>query len=250
MESGVWSPGVVGTPQGAGISPLLANVYLHYALDLWAHDWRGRHAKGQVILVRYADDFVLGFQHREDAVRFKRELEDRLKKFGLELHPDKTRLLQFGRFAAKDRADRGEGKPETFDFLGFTHICGKSRKGQFQVLRRTISRRMQAKLQQIKKELKRRMHWPIAEQGRWLRSVVGGYARYFAVPTNLRAIYRFHDRVLRLWLKVLRRRGDRRPITWRRFNWHAFAWMPPIEILHPWPGERFDARTRSRSPVR
>src|SRR5262249_11226738 len=188
IEDGTWSESEEGTPQGATVSPLLANVYLHYAFDQWVERWRRRQARGEMIVVRYADDFVVGFEHRADAERFQAELSERLAKFGLELKAEKTRLIEFGRFAAQNRAARGLGKPETFDFLGFTHICGKTRGGRFALKRKTMAKRMRAKLREVKAELMRRMHQPIPEVGRWLGSVVRGYRDYFAVPGNLGAV--------------------------------------------------------------
>jgi RNA-directed DNA polymerase len=204
IEDGQWTESIQGSPQGASASPLLANVYLHYVLDLWADWWRRRFARGDVIIVRFADDFIVGFEHREDAERFRDELGGRLAKFGLELHPDKTRLIEFGRRATRDRAARGEGKPETFDFLGFTHICAKSRNGRFWLKRITISKRMRAKLKAVKDQLKRRMHQPIPEQGRWLAAVVRGHMAYYAVPGNYQAVAAFCDQLTRYWLKALR----------------------------------------------
>ena len=194
IEDGNWSETVEGSPQGASVSPLLANVYLHYVFDLWAERWRRRHARGDVIIVRFADDFVVGFEHQGDAKQFLQDLRERFAKFALELHPDKTRLIEFGRFAAERRAARGLGKPETFDFLGFTHMCGKTREGRFWLRRITISKRMRAKLREVKDELRRRRHQPIPEQGRWLGSVVRGHLAYYAVPGNIRAVRSFRTR--------------------------------------------------------
>jgi RNA-directed DNA polymerase len=202
-EDGQWSKTTVGTPQGAVISPILANIYLHYVLDLWAHQWRTKHATGEVIIVRYADDVVMGFQHRKEAERFLQELGERMAKFGLELHSEKTRLIEFGRFAAENRAVRGEGKPETFDFLGFTHICGRTRKGdRFTVRRKTIAKRLQGKVKAVREEIIRRRHDPIPEQGKWLRAVVQGHFNYFAVPGNKPAIDAFRTEVIKAWLSV------------------------------------------------
>lgn len=225
-----------GTPQGGSASPLLANVYLHYVFDLWAQQWRQKQANGDVIVVRFADDVVMGFQHRADAERFLVELRERLAQFHLELHADKTRLLEFGPFAAERRRRRGEGKPETFDFLGFTHICAKKRSnGRFTVLRQTIRKRLQAKLSAVKAELRRRMHQPIGEQGAWLRSVVAGHVRYYGVPMNGRALWLFRDQVGRLWLRTLRRRSQRRRLTWERMRLHIARWLPPARPCHPYP---------------
>jgi RNA-directed DNA polymerase len=238
-EDGQWSETTVGTPQGAVISPLLANVFLHYVLDLWVQQWRSRHAHGDLIFVRYADDFVLGFQHRDDAERFRQELWERLAQFGLELHPDKTRLIEFGRFAAQRRAERGEGKPETFDFLGFTHGCGKTRQGAFTIKRISVAKRMRAKLQTLKEQLKRAMHCPVAEVGQWLRSVVQGWFNYHAVPGNHHCLDQFRTQVARLWLHVLRRRSQKgRRWTWDRMNRLIDRWLPRPQTLHPFPNER------------
>lgn len=249
LEDGELRRPVRGTPQGATISPLLANVYLHYVLDVWIHE-RRKHADGEVYVVRYADDFVICFQYHSDAVRVHRELEARLAEHGLTLHPEKTRLIEFGREAARNRRDRGQGKPETFDFLGFTHICGRTRKGRFQLQRRTQRARLQATVQRLTEALRRRMPWRIARQGQWLARVIDGWQRYYAVPTNSRSLWQFRRRVMRIWLRLLRRRGNRRPITWARLDRHAKRWLPRVEILHPWPSARFDARTQGRSPVR
>jgi group II intron reverse transcriptase/maturase len=242
-EDGKWSHTTVGTPQGAVISPLLANVYLHYVLDLWADQWRRHEAKGDVIIVRYADDFVLGFQHRWEAERFLSALQDRLGQFGLTLHPDKTRLIEFGRFAADNRSRRGVGKPETFDFLGFTHICGRThRDNRFTVLRKTIAKRFRASLKAVKVRLRRCFHMGIEFTGNWLRSVFQGYLNYHAVPGNIERMLAFRTQVIRLWFRFLRRRGDRRRITWKRFIPHVNRWIPRARILHPYPPERFYAK--------
>jgi group II intron reverse transcriptase/maturase len=243
IEEGTWSETVVGTPQGASASPLLANVYLHYVLDRWVRQWRRRNARGDVIITRFADDFVAGFEHKDDAQRFLADLRERFAKFGLELHPDKTRLIEFGRFASERRAKRGVGKPETFDFLGFTHMCGKSRAGRFMLKRITISKRMRAKLAEVKDQLKRRRHQPIPEQGQWLASVVRGHLAYYAVPGNSHAIKSFRDQVTRHWCKALRRRSQRHRLDWNRMHRIAKHWLPPARILHPYPDVRFDART-------
>jgi RNA-directed DNA polymerase len=250
IEEGEWSDTLQGTAQGASVSPLLANVYLHYVFDLWAEQWRRRNARGDMIVTRFADDYVAGFEHREDAEQFLAELRDRLAKFGLELHPEKTRLIEFGRFAARDRARRGEQKPETFDFLGFTHICAKSRNGRFKLKRVTSKKKMRAKLHAVKTELRRRRHLPIPEQGRWLASVLTGHYRYYAVPDNSRALNAFREAVVGSWLKALRRRSQRSRMTWKRISRIARRWLPQGRILHPWPSMRFDATTQGRSPVR
>jgi len=250
MDEGTRMECDAGTPQGATISPLLANVYLHYVLDLWVQQWRTRHARGGVIITRFADDFVVGFQYRKDAERFLAELRERLRKFSLELHPDKTRILEFGRFAATDRKARGEGKPESFNFLGFTHICGKTATGKFLIVRRTMRERIRRKLHEVKTELRRRQHQPIPEQGKWLRSVIRGHFQYYAVPSNAQSLNRVRDQVTRHWYRVLRRRSQRDRTNWQRMRRLAQRWIPPVRILHPWPDERFDVRTRGRSPVR
>ena len=250
IEHGEWSETEEGAPQGASASPLLSNVYLHYVFDLWAQRWRRRQARGDMVIVRFADDYVVGFQHRDDAERFHAELRDRLAKFSLELHAEKTRLIQFGRFAAQQRQQRGLGKPETFDFLGFTHICGKTREGRFALRRITISKRMRAKLRQVKEELVRRRYRPIPEQGEWLGSVVQGHCRYYAVPGNHRAVDAFHEEAVKHWYRALRRRSQRTSLTWKRMSRLEARWIPPAKIMHPWPNVRFDARTQGRSPVR
>jgi group II intron reverse transcriptase/maturase len=250
IEDGAWTSSKEGVPQGASVSPLLGNIYLHYVFDLWAHQWRGRHARGDVIIVRFADDVVVGFEYRDDAERFWTDFRERLAGFALELNAEKTRLIEFGRFAAQNRAARGLGKPETFQFLGFTHICGKSRKGRFKLKRITDSKRMQAKLHEVKTELRRRRHLPIPEQGRWLASVLRGHCNYYAVPDNSDALRAFRDRLIRHWLKALRRRSQRTRLTWERMYRLADRWLPAVRILHPWPERRFDARTQGRSPMR
>ena len=241
MEDGVWSETKTGTPQGAVISPLLANVYLHYAFDLWVNVWRTKCAQGDVIVVRYADDILLGFQYRAEADRFLALFRERLGKFGLELHPDKTRRIEFGRFAERDREQRGEGKPETFDFLGFTHISGKNRKGTFTVRRMTIRKRMRAKLQQIKQQLRRRMHDPVAQTGAWLKSVVQGYFNYYAVPGNLDSLNAFRVKVSRLWRWTLLRRSQKRRLNWAKMHKLLEHWIPKPRVLHPYPAARFAA---------
>jgi len=244
LKAGVLEDGVVmvsdrGTGQGSVISPLLANVYLHYALDLWTERWRRREATGDMIIVRYADDYIVGFQHEEDARRFLDEMRERLREFALSLHPEKTRLIEFGRFAAERRLRRGLGKPETFDFLGFTFICGKTRSGKFQLRRKSRRDRMKAKLRMIKEELRQRMHQSIPVQGRWLRRVVGGYFNYHAVPTNARALDAFRHHVTDLWRRTLRRRSQKDRMTWERMMQLVDAWLPKPSILHPWPSDRF-----------
>jgi group II intron reverse transcriptase/maturase len=241
MEEGEWSETERGTPQGAVISPLLANIYLHYVFDLWVNAWRKKHARGDVIVVRYADDTVLGFQDAEEADRFLEDFRERLGKFGLELHPEKTRRIEFGRYAELNRKQRGEGKPETFDFLGFTHISGKNSKGYFTVKRRTIRKRLRAKLQEIKQQLPRRRHDPVAQTGEWLRSVVQGYFNYHAVPGNLESLGTFRERLIRLWRTQLRQRSQRYCLTWDRLRQLADRWLPQPRVLHPWPMQRFAA---------
>ncbi|MCA1678839.1 MAG: group II intron reverse transcriptase/maturase, partial [Actinobacteria bacterium] len=250
IENGIWSETVQGTPQGASASPLLANVYLHYVFDLWADRWRRQRAHGDVILVRYADDYIAGFEHEDDARRFLADLRDRLAKFCLELAPEKTRLIEFGRYAAERRNARGLGKPETFGFLGFTHICAKTRNGRFSLKRITNSKRMRAKQHQVKDELKRRRHHPIPEQGQWLASVVRGHLAYYAVPGNRDAVAAFRSRVTRDWHEALRRRSQRSRLDWKRMNRIETRWLPPAKIMRPYPEKRFDARTQGRSPVR
>jgi len=250
MEEGKWQASRVGSPQGATVSPLLANVYLHYVFDLWIQDWRQRCARGDVIVVRYADDVVIGFEHWSDATRFWTELEGRLSKFGLELHPNKTRLLEFGRYAAERRAGKGLGKPETFDFLGITHICGKARAGGFLLTRHTSRKRLTAKLRWIRQELMRRRHLSIKKQGLWLGRVVAGYFNYHAIPTNIEALQQFRKQVARHWHKALRRRSQKDRTSWSRMTRLVDRWLPVARIQHPWPTDRFDARTRGGSPVR
>jgi RNA-directed DNA polymerase len=244
LKAGILEDGVVtvddrGTGQGSVISPLLANIYLHYCFDLWADRWRRREAHGDMIIVRYADDLVVGFEHGDDARRFLDAMRDRFEAFALSLHPDKTRLIEFGRRAATAREQRGLGKPETFNFLGFTHICGRSRRGHFQLQRKTRRDRMRAKLQEIKAELRRRMHQPIPVQGEWLRQVVTGHFGYYAVPANGRALSAFRYYVTDLWRRTLRRRSQRDRLTWDRMTKLADDWLPQLRILHPWPQQRF-----------
>jgi RNA-directed DNA polymerase len=241
-EEGIWSETKIGTPQGAVISPMLANIYLHYVLDQWVEAWRKKVARGDVAVVRYADDFVMGFQERAEAERFLEELRERLRKFGLELHAEKTRLIAFGRKPESDWRQGKGGKPGTFDFLGFTHSCGRTRKGDFTVRRETVGKRMRAKLKDIKQQLRIRMHAPVAETGKWLRSVVQGFFTYHAIPGNSRRLSAFRDAVKRLWWQVLRRRGQRRPWTWERLIPFANRWIPSLRILHPYPSVRFDAK--------
>jgi group II intron reverse transcriptase/maturase len=249
IEQDQWKAVEKGTPQGATISPLLANIYLHYVLDTWAHHWRQQHARGAVLLVRYADDFVMGFEHREEADQFLALLHQRMGQFGLELHGEKTRLIRFGRYAADKRTRRGEGKPETFNFLGFTHICGRSRNGNFLLYRHTISRRLRAKLGEVQVELRLRRQEPMAAQGQWLNAVLRGHYRYHGVPTNIRALTRFRTELARAWFRSLRRRSHKRRLTWERMDKHVTRWLPAAHICHPWPWDRFDARTQDKSRV-
>jgi group II intron reverse transcriptase/maturase len=239
LEDGVVTASDMGTGQGSVISPLLANVYMFYAFDLWAERWRRREATGDVIIVRYADDFIVGFEHEADARRFLEEMRERLGKFALTLHPEKTRLIEFGRHAADSRKRRGLAKPETFNFLGFTFICGKSRRGRFLVKRKSRRDRMRAKLQAIKQELRQRMHQPIPQQGKWLKQVVAGYFRYHAVPTNSHALVQFRDGVATRWRRLLSRRSQKGGQPWTGFAMLADHWLPRPRILHPWPNQRF-----------
>ncbi len=239
-----------GNAARGSASPLLANVYLHYVLDRWAQQWRRRHARGDMIITRFADDFIAGFEHRGDARQFLHDLRERFANFGLELHPDKTRLIEFGRFAAQHRSERGIGKPETFDFLGFTHICGTTLDGRFWLRRITIAKRMRAKLKQVKDELRRRWHQPVPEQGKWLASVVRGHLAYYAVPGNIKAVTAFRNQVKRHWHRALKRRSQRSRVNWARIDRLAARWLPPARIVHSHPALRFDVRTQGRSPVR
>ena len=250
VEDGAWTASERGTPQGASASPLLGNVYLHYVLDLWAQQWRQRHARGDMIVVRFADDFIVGFEHRDDAERFHADLRERFAKFCLELNAEKTHLIEFGRFATRNRKARGLGRPETFDYLGFTHCCAKTRNGRFMLRRTTIKKRMAAKLRSVKTELMRRRHLPIPEQGRWLASVVRGHLVYYAVPGNIDTVVAFRTQATRHWYRALRRRSQRHRLNWTRMNRLSVRWLPPARIMHPWPDARFDATTRGRSPVR
>jgi group II intron reverse transcriptase/maturase len=250
LEDGKRTRSEVGTVQGGSISPLLANIYLHYVFDLWAHRWRQKRARGDVVIVRFADDFVVGFEHREEAERFLAELRERFAKFGLQLHPEKTRLIAFGRKAANDWRYRGGPKPGAFNFLGFTHTCGKTRKGWFTVLRQTMRQRLQAKLVALKLELRRRMHLPVPEQGAYLRSVVTGHVRYYGVPNNGAAIGLFRKVAGWLWWRVLRRRSQKKRLPWKRMKRHLDRWLPPARICHPWPSQRLAFVTQGRSRMR
>jgi group II intron reverse transcriptase/maturase len=243
LEEGRRIMGEIGTVQGGSISPLLSNIYLHYVFDLWVQWWRRSKARGDVIVTRFADDFVLGFQYRNEAEKFLTELRERFARFGLRLHPDKTRLIEFGRYAAQTRERRREGKPETFNFLGFTHICGKTKKGMFTVLRKTMRKKWQAKLREVYTELRRRMHEPIPKQGAYLRAVVAGHMRYYGVPMNIRSLCAFRWKVMWLWWKVLRLRSQKSNLTWTRMSRLAAIWFPSARIHHPYPSERFGVIT-------
>lgn len=250
-EDGQWSPTNIGTPQGAVISPLLANVFLHYVLDLWTHQWRQRLALGTVTIVRYADDFVLGFQQEADARNFLADLRERMAKFGLELHPEKTRLIEFGRQAERKRKERGDPPPETFDFLGFTHICGKTRGGAFCIRRRTARVKFQAALAKIREKLRKRLHAPLEEVGAWLKSVYQGWCQYYAVPGNYPSLGQFQKSLQAMWLKLLRRRSQRgRTMTWKTFARICNRWMPNPRILHPYPEARFNVNIQGKSRMR
>jgi RNA-directed DNA polymerase len=251
VENGRWAATGRGSPQGASLSPLLGNVFLHYVFDWWADHWRRTRAKGDVVIVRYADDVVVGFEHEQEARQFLDELRARFAQFGLELHPSKTRLIEFGRHAARRRARRGDRKPDTFDFLGLTHICATSKTGRFWLKRITVAKRMRAKLHQVKTELRQRRHWSIRMQGRWLRQVVQGHFNHYAVPGNGFAIRQFRTQLTRHWYRALRRRSQRgRRLNWARMNEHVNRWLPPARILHPFPNVRLAATTQGRSPVR
>jgi RNA-directed DNA polymerase len=242
LEDGVRRWAETGTPQGGSISPLLANLYLHHVFDLWVRRWRKTQAEGDVIVVRYADDAIVGFQYREEAERFLAALRERFTKFGLELHPDKTRLLEFGPYAAENRRRAGKG-PETFNFLGFTHICGKKRNGRFTVVRQTIRQRLQAKLSEVKAELRRRLHGPIPQVGAWLGSVVRGHVQYYGVPMNGPAIAQFRFLVGGLWHRMLERRSQTRNVSWERMRRLIKRWLPPARICHPYPLRRLGVVT-------
>ena len=248
IEKGSWAP-EEGVGQGTSISPLLANVYFHYAFDLWVHQWRKRRARGEVYVVRFCDDFVVGFERREDAERFQRDLSERLARFALELNADKTRLIEFGRFAARNRAARGLGKPRRSTSSASRTSAGSRGRGRFKLKRVTQKKRMRAKLHEVKAELRRRMHLPIPDQGRWLRSVLQGHFNYYAVPDNSEALFAFRYQATQHWQRSLSRRSQRADVTWERMGRIADRWLPPVRILHPWPGVRFAATTRGRSPV-
>ena len=239
-EDGEWSRTEVGTPQGSVISPLLSNIYLHYVLDQWVAEWRKNKAIGEVIIVRYADDFVMGFQYRREAERFLGEMKERFDQYGLEIYREKTRLIEFGRFAEANRAERGEGKPETFDFLGFTHICSRTQKGnRFTIRRKTIAKRLRTKLKEVREAIIRRRHEPVPALGKWLRSVIQGHLNYFAVPGNRKAVDRFRTESNRAWLFALRRRSQKsRNLTWDRIKRLIKTWIPTAKTQHPYPNQR------------
>ena len=250
LEDGNRTYSEEGVPQGGSVSPVLANVYLHYVFDLWVEQWRHRQAAGDVIVVRFCDDFVVGFQYQQDAEGFLEALKKRLLKFNLDLHEDKTRLIEFGRFATQNRKRQGKGKPETFDFLGFTHICGKTRKGKFGILRHTIAKRMRAKLMEIKRELRRRLHWPVPVVGKWLRVVLLGHYRYYGVPGNIRKIGAFKYHLSLLWFRTLQRRSQRCRLVWERMSRLINRWLPRPRICHTYPDLSLYVKTRGKSPVR
>lgn len=234
LEKGTWTLSAEGVPQGGSISPMVANLYLHYVFDLWVQQWRKKkRARGDVVVVRYSDDFIVGFQYRSDAQQFLEALKERFQQFNLELHPEKTRLIEFGRFAAERRKRWGEGKPETFDFLGFTHACGTDRKGRFVVTRRTMRKRLQAKLKEMRAELRRRLHEPIPEVGQWLASVLIGHFRYYGITGNFAALSRFHHEVVRMWHWMLQRRSHKAKVRWERMERYIKRWLPPARIYHP-----------------
>ena len=243
MEDGQWHRTDEGTPQGGSISPLLANIYLHYVFDLWAHSWRNRKSSGDVVMVRFADDMVLGFQYRHEAMRFLKALKSRFRKFNLEVNAEKTSLIEFGRYAVERRKERGEGNPDTFDFLGFTHICSRSRKGKFTVLRKTSAKKLRNKLAELKKTMRKRLHWSIPDLGTWLKSVILGHCRYYGVPWNGKSLTRFRSEIIRMWCKSLRRRSQKHRITWARMNRIAKRWLPCPSICHPYPMERMRVTT-------
>ncbi len=250
LEDGAWTRSATGTPQGGSISPLAANLYMHYVFDLWAQRWRRTEARGDVVIVRYLDDFIVGFEIRKDAERFLIALRERLGQYGLTLHPDKTRLLEFGRYAAQNRQERGQGKPETFQFLGLVHSCGRTRKGEFRVHRHTAADRLRAKLREVKAELRRRRHAPVPEVGHYLAAVVRGHCQYYGIPGNGRAIGRFRDEVSRLWQRALSRRSQKGAVRWERMQRLIRRFIPPAHIVHPSSWVMFAVMTQGRSPVR
>lgn len=237
-EDGEWSKTVEGTPQGAVISSLLVNIFLHYALDQWVEQWRGRHARGEVHAVRYADDFVMGFQYRSDACKFQIELKQRLTKFSLEIHEGKTKLIEFGRFAIENRKEHGKGKPETFDFLGFTHICSKKKNGRFTIYRKTIAKRLRDKIKKVREKLFRKRHRPVSEQGAWLMAVMQGHFNYYGVPGNRKALDTFRKQIQVSWLQALRRRSHKaRSLTWQRMKKLITTWLPTARVVRPYPNQ-------------
>lgn len=239
-EGGQRTKTTVGTPQGAVISPLLGNIYLHYVLDLWVKQWRKKFARGELYIVRFADDFVVGFQYKDDGDKFKQALQERLQQFNLTLHPEKTRLIEFGRFAKANRNARGQTKPETFDFLGFTHICGERRSDKgFALIRKTIAKKQRQTLHKIKYKMMQINQANIHVQGRWLRQVVQGYFNYFGVPSNIEALQSFRAEICRGWRKALRRRGNKNPMSWRRLQKYISFWIPSASIIHPYPNQRW-----------
>jgi RNA-directed DNA polymerase len=250
LEEGQRTRSEVGTVQGGSISPLLANIYLHYVFDLWAQRWRKAQARGDVVIVRFADDFVVGFEHRGEAEQFLTELRERFAQFGLTLHPDKTRLIEFGRHTARHRRERGDGKPETFNFLGFTHSCGKTRRGNFTVLRQTMRQRWQAKLKAVKVELRRRLHEPLSAVGDYLGSVVRGHVQYYGVPMNGPSIVAFRQAIGRLWRRALKRRSQSHHLSWERMNRYIDRWLPPARVCHPYPLVRLGVVTQGKSRMR
>jgi group II intron reverse transcriptase/maturase len=250
LEDGAWTRSETGTPQGGSISPLAANVYMHYVFDLWVQRWRRTAAWGEVIIVRYLDDFIVGFEYRRDAERFLEALRERLGQVGLRLHPDKTRLLEFGRYAAQNRQERGEGKPETFQFLGFVHSCGRTGKGEFMVHRHTAPDRLRAKLKEVKGELKRRRHDPVPEVGKWLGSVVRGHCCYYGIPGNWRAIKRFRDEANRQWHRAVSRRSQKGPVRWERMRRWIQRFIPRARVVHPSSSVMFAVMTQGKSPIR
>lgn len=249
LEAGAWTPSEAGAPQGGSISPLAANLYMHYVFDLWAQRWRRTVARGDVVVVRYLDDFIVGFQHRKDAEQFLSVLRERLGQFGLTLHPDKTRLLEFGRYAAERRQRRGQRKPETFQFLGFVHAGGRTRKGMFKVQRHTAAERLRGKLREVKAELRQRRHAPVPEVGEWLGAVVRGHCRYYGIVGNSRAIRRFRDEVNRLWHRALSRRSQKGQVTWERMQRLIQRFIPPARTVHPSSLLMLAVTTQGKSPV-
>jgi RNA-directed DNA polymerase len=250
LEAGAWTPSEAGTPQGGSISPLAANLYMHYVFDLWAQRWRRTAARGDMVIVRYLDDFIVGFENRKDAEQFLSALRERLGQFGLTLHPNKTRLLEFGRYAAQNRQERGQGKPETFQFLGFNHSCGRTGRGEFVVHRQTAGKRLRAKLSEVKAELRRRRHDPVPEVGKYLAAVVRGHCQYYGIPGNWRAIGRFRDEVSRQWHQALSRRSQKGPVRWDRMHRLIRRFIPPARVVHPSTSVMFAVMTQGRSPVR